>query len=262
MLTRSLRGLQQVLAAQLAVTLLLMVVSSNGLESQAAGDSRALLVGLSTLLLVATSGWRPRLMLPIQLLISVWFLASFQNITDSGDRLCVYLLFLLLPGSFAQTQRGAEVSRWAVRGQMALVYVCAAITKLRVPEWRSGAAFHFYAVDPFNGIVWSPLLHVVDHPGVVQAITWGTPPLELALAASLFSRQRVRRAALLLGVALHGAIAVAFGLVTFSVVMVAGLIILTEPWVPDRPRGAREARSRLSARLGTEDPAIKSMPLA
>ncbi len=245
MLTRALRGLQAFLALQLACTLVVahdQVVSAvrfprtpSLLDSLSpySLDREHLDVGLPAivvLLLLAALGLMPRVLVPLQFWLTAWFPVTCVTLSDGGDIIAGLLVFELLPYFVDPRPQTLRLSRFAVRTQMTLVYLSAGISKLEVPAWRHGTALRSYGSDPLDGLLYGSWLRVLEQPFVLHLLTWSTPVVEIAIAASIFGGPRYRRAALVAGVALHLAIGIGFGLYTFQLVMIAGLIVLTEPW--------------------------------
>jgi antimicrobial peptide system SdpB family protein len=254
-LSRPLRVLQVVLAVQLVATLLLArdaVVASASLPRPhsllntvspyrlvSSQGHLGVLVIAATLVLAASGLW-PRLLIPVQYWLTAWFPLSCISVVDGGDYIAALMVFELLPAVvLAQFAWSNRLSFFAVRAQIALVYLSSGITKLRVPEWRDGTALFSYARDPLDGLS-THLARVIATFGPVEhLLTWSIPVVEIALAASLLAPLRWRRVALGVGAALHVGIAVGFGLYTFAVVMIAGLVLLTAPWTKEL-RGAWE----------------------
>ncbi|OJF15943.1 sporulation-delaying protein SdpB family protein [Couchioplanes caeruleus] len=111
-----------------------------------------------------------------------------------------------------------------LRLQVALIYLAAVGTKLAVPSWRDGTylaeIFHHPHYGP-SAALRSALGPALEHRPIVAALTWGTPVVELAIAASVLAGPRLRRYGLALAIALHGLIIVLIGLVSFGVTMIA-----------------------------------------
>jgi antimicrobial peptide system SdpB family protein len=202
-------------------------------------------------LLVAASGWRPRL----TALPQWWFTSSFfvSAITvDGGDQLAAILTLLLLPVALTDDRRWhwharpdalpslAELCRRivalsalaVVRVQVAVVYFQSAVAKLAVPEWADGTSMYYWWNSPsFGASPWlKPLtdLLVESSLGVV-ALTWGAIALELVLFMALTMPKWAWGPLLVLGVGFHGAIALIHGLPTFSLVMIAALVLYLRP---------------------------------
>jgi antimicrobial peptide system SdpB family protein len=124
---------------------------------------------------------------------------------------------------------------------VSLVYVEAAIGKLRQPAWRDGTAMYYWLIDSSHGLpeyLRTPLLPVVSMSAVSAALTWGTLLLELVLAAALVLPHTLRRYLLPMGIAFHLSIAAGLGLPSFAVVMIAALVLyLSAGGVPENLAG-------------------------
>ena len=202
------------------------------------------------LLLVVASGWRPRL----TCLVHWWITVSFQmnaSVVDGGDQVAAILTFLLLPVALTDRRAWhwqatatsarrspvlihvvALVALLTIRIQVAGVYFHAAIGKFGVDEWVNGTALYYWALHPFFGAShWlrpSVELFLVSAASVAL-VTWAVLFLEYVLSAALLISQRHWRPLLLMGLGLHASIAVLHGLVSFSIIMAAALILYLQP---------------------------------
>lgn len=198
-------------------------------------------------LLVVASGWRPRITGPLH-----WYVAfSFQanaNVVDGGDQLGALLALLLLPITLldgrkwhwdppvgAHDERRRLIGWWfftLVRIQIAVVYFHAAVGKLGVTEWTDGTALYYWLLHPTFGVSdWlrPAILPVLLHGTLVALLTWSVLALEFMLAAGLIAAPQWRRPLLVGGFLLHGGIILVHGLVSFSIVMFAALILFLHP---------------------------------
>ncbi|MFG3442568.1 sporulation-delaying protein SdpB family protein [Nonomuraea sp. NPDC047897] len=199
------------------------------------------------ILLLACSGWRPRL----TALPHWWATVSFQastTIPDGGDQVAAVLTLLLLPLALTDDrawhwQRGDEVRdeaaslvAWSallvIRVQVAGIYLQASMAKLGREEWADGTALYYWLSDPLFGVPgWAaPLLApVLAHPLGVTLLTWGSIAVEFALVMGLVARRVVRPYLLAAGVFLHASIAVLMGLGSFSLAMIGALVLFLRP---------------------------------
>ena len=184
-----------------------------------------------------------------------WIAYSFQanaTMVDGGDQIAAILALLLLPATFtdprwnhwAAERSGAErlparLLAWsghlAVRVQVAIIYFHACVSKFRVPEWLDGTAIYYWSTDPHfgaSGLVRTVLKPVVESKAVAL-IAWTVLAIELGLAIAIFMPAWGRRAMLWPGLLLHAGIAAVHGLLSFSLVMAAALLIHTG-WRPAR----------------------------
>ncbi|HET6583613.1 MAG TPA: sporulation-delaying protein SdpB family protein [Nannocystaceae bacterium] len=200
-------------------------------------------------LLVTASGWRPR-WTAIPHWYVTWSYFASATILDGGDQIASILTLLMVPIALGDRRRwhwqapatapahgplatsAALAGILLVRVQVALVYAEAAVGKLRVDEWRNGTATYYYLLDPVFGVAdWlRPAMEAVlfSAAGVI-ALTWGTIALEAALFAGLIAARPYRAVLLPLGIAFHLGIALFQGLPSFSLTMVAALILYLRP---------------------------------
>ena len=262
MLTQRLRALQAFLAVQLAATLVIAhdaVNAALAFQGPRSSLSRwgvyplvvrdhplAGTVLVCALLLAAAAGTWPRVLVPVQFWLTAWLPLCAPGVVYGGDFLAGLLVFEMLPFFVLPSVWTGQLSRNAVRLQMSVVYLAAGVTKLRVDSWRHGTAVGDYAGDPLDGLVSRSLGDFVQHPLLNHLLSWGTPLLELGIAAALVMRWRYRVSALVAGALLHVGLAVGFGLYWFQLVMLAGLVLLTEPW-------RRDGLGAEAADLGAEE---------
>lgn len=198
-------------------------------------------------LLVAASGWRPRVTGLLH-----WYVAfSFQanaNVIDGGDQLAAILALLLVPITLLDGRRwhwdppdaapgeGRRLIGWwcfgLIRIQVAIVYFHAAVGKFAVEEWADGTALYYWLLHPTFGVPdWlrPAIVPVLLNGTLVALLTWGVLLLEFMLAAGLIATRSWRRPLLLGGLLLHAGIVLIHGLVSFGLVMFAALILFLYP---------------------------------
>jgi antimicrobial peptide system SdpB family protein len=178
-----------------------------------------------------------------------WYVAfSFANaITqpNGGDAVVGVATLLLIPillgddrawhwtrpnTPLPPAMRGSAYAAWlAIRCQIAVIYLDAAVSKLAVPQWRDGQAMHTIFTDPNYGlpsVIRDPLGSVLQSGGVVAFITWSVMALELTVAICALCRARARKLGIWPAVLLHAAIIVAMGLFSFGLTMIALVLVL------------------------------------
>ncbi|SCW86916.1 antimicrobial peptide system protein, SdpB family [Paenibacillus tianmuensis] len=203
-------------------------------------------------LLVIASGWRPR----ITGILHFWIAYSF-NVSaltlDGGEQVTTVLTFLLLPITLTDPRKWhwqkskpidplsdawvtkrliAIVTFHAIRFQVAILYFHSTIAKLFEPTWLDGTAVYYYLTDPMLGL--PPFfLKLVDpiltSPAVVIP-TWGTLLLQSSLFGALFSPKKHWKFYLTAALLLHELIAIMLGLISFSMIMSAALILYLVPF--------------------------------
>jgi len=203
------------------------------------------------ILAVTASGWRPRLTAPLHWWVAFSFQASATTI-DGGDQLCAILALLLLPVALTDPRRWhwseaaprpsprrelmlrlVALSALAViRLQVAGIYFHASVAKFAVAEWKDGTAMYYWFTDPaFGAPPWLRpfLLPLLENGITVSLMTWIPLALEVALFMALTMPRRRWAPLLVAGIAFHFGIALVQGLVSFSTVMTAALILYLRP---------------------------------
>ena len=204
---------------------------------------------LIALLLLAASGWRPRITGPIQWWISMGFQATASTV-DGGDQATAVLTLLLLPIALTDRRKWhwtecspeeasgdwrrllALSSLAMVRLQVCAIYFHAAVGKMRVTEWADGTALYAWFNHPTfggNDTVMLFLRPLITHAVTVTAITWSVIVLEFLLTMGLFATRPVLRVLLPFGIAFHLGIIVIHGLSSFALVMFGALILYLRP---------------------------------
>jgi antimicrobial peptide system SdpB family protein len=208
-------------------------------------------------LLVVASGWRPRLTGLVHWYVA-WSLFTSGLLVDGGDQITAVLALLLIPVTLTDTRRWhwkapynsclnevgllsteraaaqliALSSLAVIRVQTAGVYFQAAVSKMRVPEWRDGTAVYYWFTDPWFGFS-EPLrswaVSLLANGLVVAAATWGAMMLEIFLFAGIIAEHRYRKALLHMGIVFHGVIALIHGLPSFAFGMWAALVLYLHP---------------------------------
>jgi antimicrobial peptide system SdpB family protein len=210
-------------------------------------------------LALAASGWRPQV-----LCVPHWYvtfsLAAAMPVPIGGDYVAQIATLLLVPmclgdrrvwhwervtDPLAPMWRGAAyASSLVLRLQVVVIYLIASGSKMAAARWRDGTVIYTLAIDPQYGMPpWlRQIVSVVFSSREVAAVaTWTAMLGELAIVVLLWGPFRLRVAAFVIGLLLHTTIAVAFGLPTFGVVMIA---VLAFAAFAGRERGEWRPRSR------------------
>ena len=202
-------------------------------------------------LLVVASGWRPRFtgVLHWWIAYSFW---SATRLSEGGDLVALNLVLLLIPVTLTDPRKWhwstmpvrprSELQDWAsllaksaliiIRCQVAYIYFESSVAKLSVPTWIDGTAVYYWINQPLIGApylvrrIMQPLL--LNSAGVTL-LTWGVIAIEFFLFLGLVLPKKYWPTLLVLGVALHAAIVVFFGLTTFSIIMCAALLLYLYP---------------------------------
>ncbi|WP_103501958.1 sporulation-delaying protein SdpB family protein [Streptomyces sp. SM14] len=218
-------------------------------------------------LLVVASGWRPRWTAPAHAWIGFSVFSGIA-ISDGGDQIAMILALLLAVPALGDPRRwhwqrlpdGVEDRRrsWALAGsgalvllrvQMCFLYFQACVAKLPHSEWADGTALWYWGTSDTFGPP-GPLRPLVEPmlalPVGVAVLTWLPLFVEIALAACLLVRQRLRYWLLAAGVGFHLSIAVMMGLWSFAFAMWGGLVLLCLPLgahLSPRRRAGADARA-------------------
>ncbi|QHA38667.1 hypothetical protein D5E69_22775 (plasmid) [Rossellomorea marisflavi] len=75
----------------------------------------------------------------------------------------------------------ANTAIWAIRFQIAIIYLNSTIAKLGEKDWINGTAVYYYLQDPMLGKLTAPILTTP----LVALPTWGTLNLQFFLFAAL-----------------------------------------------------------------------------
>lgn len=212
------------------------------------GIDRARLCGM-LVLLVAASGWRPR----VTAIPQWWVTMSIAHgcvVPDGGDILAANLTLLLIPLALTDRRRFhwqssseaeesdsvrsflAKVACGAVRIQVAAVYLHAAAGKMNITEWINGSAMYYWLIHPAFGPGSSAkriLVALLAHPFAVLTLTWSVILLELCLFAALFMPRDWRCRLWPAAVGFHLMIFAIHGLASFSLTMVAAATLYLVP---------------------------------
>jgi antimicrobial peptide system SdpB family protein len=194
-------------------------------------------------------GFYPRITALFQWWIS-WSLSISLFFLEGGDQVPSNLSLLFIPlclidsrknhwsgisSNFTHTFIEKNIIKYAhllVLIQVAVIYLIAGVSKFDVLEWKEGTALYYWftnnnfgAPDYLRGFT-----NLIANNRIVMAfLTWGIMLLEIAIAFGIFATTRYRNAIFILGVFLHTAIFVFIGLFTFSLAMIACLIIFCKP---------------------------------
>ncbi|MFJ5803713.1 sporulation-delaying protein SdpB family protein [Streptomyces decoyicus] len=223
-----------------------------------------IMYGCVAVLLIAASGWRPRLTALPHAYVN-YSVFSGIAINDGGDQVALILSVLFVLPSLGDPRRwhwneppaftGARGQRvWALLGlsslvmlrlQMSVIYFQAAVAKLPHAEWADGTAMWYWAQDlNFGAAPWLSWLidPIVATPVGVALMTWVPLVIELSLAVALLLPQRYRYWAMWLGFFFHLCIASVMGLWSFALAMAAGITVLCMPLGSHIRRGTEDGR--------------------
>jgi len=108
------------------------------------------------------------------------------------------------------------------------VYLQAFAAKMCVDKWADGTAMYYWLTDHHFGLppwIREIFLPVLAQPLFVTIVTWCVILIEILLFLGITASRRVRYALFILGCMFHALIAIAIGLWSFCVAMIAALTI-------------------------------------
>lgn len=198
------------------------------------------------ILAIAASGWRPMITALPHFFVSFSLHAS-SPMVDGGEQVTTVLTLLLLPIALTDARRWHWISEdkpsnrltgsvfklialsslAAIRLQVAVIYLQAAVAKFKVAEWVDGTAMYYWLNSPYVGLpsFLRPLFEPLLTSGVVALMTWSALALELSLGSALLMDNRYKKWLFSIGLFFHVAIAVLMGISSFSIAMTAALIL-------------------------------------
>lgn len=199
------------------------------------------------LLIVVVSGWRPRFTGIIHWYVSFSFLQSAVTV-DGGDSIAAVMTLLLIPLTLTDPRKShwdslvekkpysiqklvGEMTLLIIRIQVAIIYFHATVAKLTEDEWINGTAVWYYAQNSMLGLnphlfdIFSNLLSSF----LIVIPTWGTLILQTFLFAGILASKEKRKTLLWLAIFMHEIFAIFLGLMSFSLAMIAILIIYFRP---------------------------------
>jgi antimicrobial peptide system SdpB family protein len=171
-------------------------------------------------------------------------LRSAEYAANGGNFLVMIFAFLMVPLSIVSAKKknteqiqfvlnaSALLSIFTIRLQVSVVYFFSAWAKLKDVTWRDGSAIFFWANEPYTG--WPNWMgsfkeYFFQYSLLSGIISWSVIVIEFLIAfAYLFSRP-AKNKIFISAVVFHLMIAIFHGLVSFSLVMIAALILYIRP---------------------------------
>lgn len=199
------------------------------------------------LLVLIVIGWRPRVTGLIHFYIAYSFNTAGVTV-DGGEQVHAVFALLLLPIALTdrrkwhwqkcddyEERRTARVivyvSYFFIRLQVAIIYFHSTVAKISNTEWMDGTAVYYYMNDPMLGlpkVIYNLVSPILTSPYVVFA-TWGTIILQTVLVSALFMKKEYWSKCLICALLFHEVIAIMLGLISFSMIMTAVLILYLRP---------------------------------
>lgn len=197
------------------------------------------------ILLFIILGYLPQIMG----VLHFWVAYSIQhNMTtvDGGEQVAMVICFWLMIFSLFDNRInhwhkqnnkfpiGISIG-WAIlfiiQVQVSYLYLNSSITKMKNLEWLDGTAVYYYLNDTLFGlppILYNVFSSIIESPFIVF-ITWGTLLLQLILAGAIFANQKIKNIIFIIAILMHEMFAIFMGLISFSIVMIAVLILYLKP---------------------------------
>jgi antimicrobial peptide system SdpB family protein len=198
-------------------------------------------------LLVAILGFFPR-----YTGILHWYICySIQSTAitiDGGEQISTVLAFLLIPITLMDNRKNHFIVHKQntvpfinktivflfynlIKFQVCLIYLNAAVERLKNVEWSDGTAIYYFFNDPIFGLPeWQKfLLSPFLETNILIIITWSVTIVELFIAASIIGNKTSKKIALVSGLILHTGIIFTIGIWTFSMVMFVALLFYLLP---------------------------------
>lgn len=177
--------------------------------------------------------------------VSLSFFISTPYV-DGGDQVVSILTFMLIPVTLLDNRKShwkkqfssrlknltSNVTIRIIRIQVSIIYLHAAIAKLKVNEWIDGTVIYYWFTHNTFGLnldLRFLIIPIIENGTIIFFITWFTLILELSLFAGIFSTQRIRLILLPIGITFHILIFLIHGLGSFGLAMIAALLLYLYP---------------------------------
>jgi antimicrobial peptide system SdpB family protein len=220
-------------------------------------------------------GFVPRVMSVVHAWIAVSFSTSI-SLPDGGDSVASIVAILVIFIAFADNRTwGWSLSRgvpssagrglalaglYALRIQVALIYLNSAFDKFGVEDWSNGSAEYYIARGYMFGA--SGIIAVILHwatsiPILLAALTWGVIIMEICIGLLVLTTDLGRRVAFVLAVVLHVGIILTVGLWSFAMIMIATVGIATMLTTSTRlPRDTAKRAADPAVEAATDETAL------
>lgn len=224
-----------------------------------ATGERALQVGWVVLLVAAlalTVGWHSRVAAVVVFVLIQSFVRRGVYIVNAGDAILTIVALVLAlcscgaalsldqrrrTGSFWSAQTRSVWPLRLLQVQLSAIYLVSVQAKLTGRTWTDGSAVFYAWRSDGRWATWPAPEWMADNAILVNALSWGTLLIELAIAVLVWNRW-LRPWVLGAGVLMHLAIMINLNVAFFSVAM----FVLYLAFVP--PDAVRDAPSRLARR--------------
>ncbi|MEQ9426442.1 MAG: HTTM domain-containing protein [Cyclobacteriaceae bacterium] len=212
-------------------------------------DNLIIPYSLSILVLVTVIiGYRPRITGILHWYISFSYMMS-SAVIDGGDHLTAILTGLFIPVCVLDNRKWHWINTehkqkkvthnlvsnsalFMIKLQMCIMYFHAFTSKLSISEWVNGTVLYYWLEHPLFGLSnWmAPFIMPISiNPFGVVLMTWGALLIEIMLFVALFASASWRPILLVTAILFHSLIIVFFGLLSFFLAVLGGLVIYLGP---------------------------------
>lgn len=171
---------------------------------------------------------------------------TYITVVDGGDYIATTLTFLLIPLTvldnrtnhwqpFTQKSLYKNFSfltfSYLVKIQVMIIYLHAAIGRLKNEEWGEGTALYYFLNHPMLGVpeYQSSLMIPILESNIVVFLTWSVTAFELLLVSAIFWSGKFRKYILVLGILFHLGILITIGIASFAITMWGALVLYLYP---------------------------------
>lgn len=205
---------------------------------------------ISVLLILVILGILPHLTSILHWWVSFSFLQS-AVIVEGGDQVVAILTFLLIPiificnnNSYLSISRKVELTSFKliflksiyflISIQISYIYFEAGYAKLAVAEWTDGTAIYYWFFhNTFGSHIITELpifILLIKSSYFTCIITWSVILFEILFSTLVLLEREERRQFFIYGFLFHFLIYIFIGLGSFSVAMIAAVILYTLPF--------------------------------
>ena len=188
-------------------------------------------------------GVNPRVTCVFHWLVTYSFTIT-STCTDGGDQVASIITLLLIPICILDTRSShwksqknkfnyyknnfAFVFTFLILLQIFAIYFFASTGKFQSEVWQNGTALYYYSTLPQMGLSKGVILDffnfIIKSPIILTLSTWGILILELFIAIGIFIENKIlRKYIYFLGLLLHIFIILFYGILSFSLTMIACL---------------------------------------
>jgi antimicrobial peptide system SdpB family protein len=188
-------------------------------------------------------GLNPRVTCVFHWLVTYSFTIT-STCTDGGDQVASIITLLLIPICILDTRSShwksqknkfnyyknnfAFVFTFLILLQIFAIYFFASTGKFQSEVWQNGTALYYYSTLPqmglSKGVIFDFFNFIIKSPIILTLSTWGILILELFIAIGIFIENKIlRKYIYFLGLLLHIFIILFYGILSFSLTMIACL---------------------------------------